>query len=63
MKRIEVTVSPQGESRIESYGFEGQSCLAATRNLEKALGAKQADTFKPEFYSSETNNIHQSENE
>lgn len=63
MKRIEVVVSPNGESRIETYGFEGQSCRSATRQFEKALGAKQAEDLKPEFHERQSSSIQQQEHE
>ena len=61
MKRIEVIVSPKGESRIETHGFTGESCRAATKQLEAALGAKQHETLKPEFHESQSTNIQQTE--
>lgn len=63
MKRIEITISPKGETRIETYGFEGGACRAATSQLERALGVKQNEALKPEFYANQTNNIQQLENE
>jgi hypothetical protein len=62
MKRIEVIVSPKGESQIETYGFTGDSCRAATKQLEAALGARQNETLKPEFHEPQSINIQQSEN-
>ena len=61
MKRIEVIISPKGESRIETHGFAGEACRAATKQLETALGAKQHETLKPEFYEQQSTNIQQSE--
>ena len=61
MKRIEIIVSPTGESRIETYGFSGEACRNATRQLEQALGAKQAETYKPEFYANQTVDTKQQE--
>ena len=61
MKRIEVIVSPKGESRIETFGFEGSTCRSVTSQLEKALGTHQTESLKPEFYTNQTNNIQQQE--
>jgi len=63
MKRIEIIVSPTGESQIETHGFIGESCRRATRKLEQALGAKQAETTKPEYFAKETTNCQQQEQE
>ena len=56
-------VPTKGESRIETFGFVGHACRLATRLFEKALGAKQADNLKPEFYENKSTNIQQQENE
>ena len=39
MKTIEITVSPKGETKVETKGFLGSDCQAATRSIEAALGA------------------------
>jgi hypothetical protein len=35
---IEVTLSPDGEVRLVTHGMKGQTCVAETEALEKALG-------------------------
>ena len=35
---IEVTISPEGESKIETKGYTGTDCLQASKFLEEALG-------------------------
>jgi Protein of unknown function (DUF2997) len=47
---IEITVSPQGETRIETKGFAGPSCRDATRNLEAALGIRILEQPTVEFH-------------
>jgi hypothetical protein len=47
---IEVIVSPTGETRIQTKGFAGSSCRAATAALEHALGVRQAERLTAEFY-------------
>ena len=47
---IEVIVSPQGETKIETRGFAGSSCQEASRFLEQALGAREAEQLTAEFY-------------
>ena len=63
MKRIEVIVSPTGESRVETFGFAGEACRTATKKLIRALGATQTETTKPEFYTNQSSRIVQKENE
>jgi hypothetical protein len=47
MKTITVTIW-DGEAVVETTGFKGKECLAATAELEKALGKKTATTMTPE---------------
>ena len=47
---IEVVVAPNGETRMETKGFTGASCRAASEFLERALGAATGERLKPEFY-------------
>ena len=63
MKRIEVIISPKGESRIETFGFVGRACQLATRLFEKALGIQQSDQRKPEFFENQSTNTEQQESE
>ena len=50
MKTIEVTISPSGESRIETIGFVGSECRQASRFLEAALGRRSCESLKAEFH-------------
>ena len=50
MQIIEVVISPQGETKIETKGFAGSSCQQASHFLEQALGAKLSEMPTPEFY-------------
>jgi hypothetical protein len=47
---IEVVVSPQGEAVVQTKGYAGADCLAASRFLELALGEKGAERLTAEFY-------------
>jgi hypothetical protein len=50
LKIIEVIVSPTGETRVETKGFQGSACQDASRFLEQALGAKVSETLTSEYY-------------
>ena len=50
MKIIEVIVSPQGETKIETKGFAGTECQQASAFLEQALGQRQAEKLTAEFH-------------
>jgi hypothetical protein len=43
MKTIELVVAPNGETKLQTKGFTGDSCREASAFLEAALGAKQSD--------------------
>ena len=53
MKTIEITVSPQGETKVETRGFAGPECREASRFLEQALGTRSAETLTAEFHQGE----------
>lgn len=48
-RTIEIIVSPQGETRLETKGFAG-SCRQATQFLEQALGKVANEQLTSEFY-------------
>ena len=50
MKTIEIIVSPQGETRLETKGFVGASCQDASRFIENALGEMLSDQPTAERY-------------
>jgi hypothetical protein len=50
MKTIELTISPNGETKLETHGFAGAECLAATRDFEAALGRKTAERLSAEYF-------------
>ena len=47
---IEVVVSPQGETTVQTKGYAGADCLAASAFLERALGVTASDTRTADFY-------------
>lgn len=49
-RTIEIIVSPQGETRLETKGFFGNSCREASRLFEQALGLKSKEQLTPAFY-------------
>ena len=53
LKTIEITVSATGQTSIQTKGFSGSSCQAASRFLEQALGTPQSAQRTAEFYQSE----------
>lgn len=47
---IEVTVSPNGETTIQTRGFAGGECLQASKFLEQALGVVASDQKTAEYF-------------
>jgi len=50
VKRIEITVTPDGRVRVETHGFSGSDCRLASQFLETALGTVAEERLKPEFH-------------
>jgi hypothetical protein len=53
VKTIEILISPKGESTIQTKGFAGQSCRAASGFIETALGQRASETLTAEFHQTE----------
>lgn len=47
-KYIELTILPDGSTKLEAVGFPDGSCLKETEDLEKALGKVTKRTLKTE---------------
>lgn len=50
MKTIEVTVSPTGDTKVETKGCVGGECQAISRDIEEALGARTHEAFTAEYH-------------
>jgi hypothetical protein len=50
VKTIEITVSPTGESKVETRGFTGSECREASHFIEQALGRRTAETLTAEYH-------------
>ena len=61
MTSITIIVKPDGKTVVETTGYYGTSCKDASKFIEQALGQRQAETFKPEYYSITTNTSEQAE--
>ena len=63
MKSIEITVAPDGKTKVETKGFSGNSCQVASRFLETALGARTSEVLTNEFYAQSSQNENQTQQE
>ena len=52
-KTIEIIVSPQGETRLETKGFTGGECKEASKFVEEALGVKAGEQMTAESHQSQ----------
>jgi hypothetical protein len=52
---IEVTVSPRGETSVQTKGYVGGACLQASKFLEQALGITTVDRKTAEFHEGQAN--------
>jgi hypothetical protein len=50
VKTIEVIVSTTGEVTVQTKGFTGSTCKAASQFIEQALGIKQSEKLTADFY-------------
>jgi hypothetical protein len=50
MRTIEITVSPTGETIVQTRGYTGSDCLHASKWLEQALGQVAAEQKTAEFF-------------
>ena len=48
--RIEIIVSPNGDTRVETKGFAGSECREASKFVEQALGKREQERMTSEFY-------------
>ena len=50
MKTIEILISPEGKTTVQTLGFVGPACRDASRFIEEALGQRLSDQPTAEFY-------------
>ena len=50
MQTIEIIISADGQSRIETRGFTGSRCRDASRFLEAALGKVSSEQLTAEYH-------------
>lgn len=51
-KTIEIIVTPDGQSRVETKGFTGSECRQASQFIEQALGKQTIEQLTAEFHQS-----------
>lgn len=64
MKKIVIEIKPDGTTKIDANGFQGQQCTLATRELELALAGDMSnveDKKKPDFFATHSG-VHRQSN-
>jgi len=56
MKKIEVTIRPDGTVEVEAFGYQGKSCEKATEFIEE-MGTVAKRRRKPEWYQTERTGV------
>ena len=55
---IEIVVAPNGQTRVETKGFVGNSCRQASQFIDQALGQRTSEQLTPEFHQQQTEQRH-----
>lgn len=50
---IEIIVTTDGRTSVQTHGFQGSSCRQASRFIEEALGQRSGEYLTSEFYATE----------
>jgi hypothetical protein len=53
MPKIIIDCLPNGEVKIKTEGFQGQSCKDASKVFEQALGSIEKEVLLSEYYQQE----------
>ena len=51
---IEILITPEGRTSVQTLGFSGPSCREASKFIEQALGQRLAERVTAEFHQSQT---------
>lgn len=54
MRTIEIVVTPEGRTTVQTRGFRGSSCREASRFIEQAIGNPTGEKLTTEFYQAES---------
>ncbi len=49
-RTIEIIISPEGKTTVQTLGFMGPSCRDASKFIEQSLGQQVAEDLSSEFY-------------
>ena len=49
-RTIEIIVTPNGQSQVQTKGFTDSSCRQASQFIEQALGQRTSEQLTADFY-------------
>lgn len=49
-RTIEIVVSPEGQTTVQTTGFTGSTCREASKFLQETLGQRISENLTAEFY-------------
>jgi len=52
--KIEIIVSPEGNTTVTTKGFAGQSCRDASKFIEQAIGQRVSEQLTAEFHQAQS---------
>jgi len=58
-RTIEIIVTPEGKTTVQTLGFSGSSCREASRFIEQALGQRTSEYLTAEFHQAAAVERHQ----
>jgi len=50
MQELEITIDKEGRVQVATRGIHGGGCLAATKNIENAVGTVEEREYTAEYY-------------
>lgn len=59
--KIEIIVTPEGKTTVQTRGFTGSSCREASKFIEQALGQRTGERLTAEFYQAQQAEQHESQ--
>ena len=52
--KIEIIVSPEGKTTVQTLGYTGPSCRDASKFIEQALGQRTSEMLTAEFHQAQS---------
>jgi len=52
--KIEIIISPNGDTTVTTKGFAGQSCRDASKFIEQTLGQRVGEQLTAEFHQTQS---------